>query len=105
MDFSLCALCSLWWSFTSRQLRRPLDRADNPWISAAPAQVAVHPLADLRFAGLGVALEQRRRRDDHPARAVAALESSLLQKRLLCRVQRFTPRTAGQSLDRRDLLP
>ena len=67
--------------------RRPLHRAQDPIVRAAAAEMTVERLADLGIGRIGVLRQQRRRRHDHPARAVAALERLLGDERGLHRMR------------------
>ena len=65
--------------------RRAFDGGEDFRVSAAAAQVAVHPLDDLLAAGVGVGFEQARGRENHPRNAIAALHRAFVEKRLLHR--------------------
>src|SRR5687768_10074324 len=67
-------------------LRRALDGAHDAAIRPAPADVAVHPLHDLRARRLGRLLEQGGGLHDLSRLAVAALQHLLLDPRLLKRM-------------------
>ena len=73
-----------------------LDRADDPLVRAAAAQLLLHPGHD-RFARWLAALKQERIGiHDHPRRAVAALEAAVVDK---CPLQRMQSSVAGEALD------
>jgi hypothetical protein len=63
------------------------DGPEYPEISRAPAQIAAHVRDDLFVACTRVLIQQRFGRQNHPRRAEAALESELIEKSLLQRVQ------------------
>src|SRR5215469_11975749 len=65
------------------QLGGPLDRFNDTWIGAAAADVAVHALNDLFSSGIRRVIEKRRGGENHPRRAVAALEGFDFKERLL----------------------
>src|SRR5437764_11210875 len=77
------------------------DGRTNVLVRRAAADVAAHPLPDLRVAGGVPLVEQRGRGHDLPGRAVPALERVVLDERLLHRVQLAFP---GEPLDGRDLV-
>ena len=70
-------------------------------VAGTAAQVAFQPGADLLFGRVWVVGQQVDRRDDHPGRAVTALQGMALMECLLYRVQR--PVVGGEALDRGDL--
>src|SRR5438552_534750 len=70
-------------------------------IAGAPAQVAGEALANVGFAGRRVVSQQRVRRQQHPWRAVSALQAMLIPEPLLERVQ---PASVGQPLDGENLV-
>src|SRR5215472_16933339 len=85
---------------TAQFPRGRTDRRDDIRVSATPADVAAHELADL-FVGARPPLgKQRHRRHDLPGRAVPALERVTGDERALQRVQSAL---ACQPLDRGDL--
>src|SRR5690606_22267619 len=49
------------------------------YISSTPADIAVHGIFDLRVAGVGIALQQRRGRHDLTGLTVATLRDVMLQ--------------------------
>src|SRR5579859_1017987 len=63
-------------------------------VAGAAAQVAVEPLADLVLGRPGLVLEEVDRREDHARRAEAALQTVVLAKSLLHRVQLAVAREA-----------
>jgi hypothetical protein len=75
------------------------DRADNPAVGAAPAQVAVQGLPDVFARRGGVLLQQVHRGHHHARGAVAALSGLLVEEGLLDRMQAAAGR---QPLDGRD---
>src|SRR5688572_16311740 len=93
-----------------------LDGGEDSRVSAAPANVAAHPFADLLFRELSrrrayvfgdmahvAALRLRQQADcgtNLPRRAVTALKAVILNERRLHRMELVVP---GQPLDRRDL--
>ena len=82
--------------------RRSLHRAQDPIVRAATAEMALERVADLGIGRSGVLRQQRRRRDDHPARAVAALERLLGDERGLHRVRLLgVPSPATVVIERR----
>jgi hypothetical protein len=62
---------------------RRLDRLDNPWIGATPADVSVHSTDDLRTVRMRRRAQQRCGAYDHSRRAVATLKGFDIEKRLL----------------------
>src|SRR5258708_15613792 len=81
---------------------RLAHRFDDVGISAAPADVAAHLLADI-VVGSGMAfVEQADRRADLARGAVAALERVVLHEGRLHRVKLLA---AGDAFDRGDALP
>src|SRR4029077_14572116 len=72
-------------------------RLDNLVVPGAAAQVAREPVAHLFLGRIGVALEERLRRDEHARRADAALERGVLEELLLQRVELVA---LGHALDR-----
>ncbi len=80
--------------------RRPLHRAQDPIVGAAPAEMTLERLADLGIGRIGVLRQQRRRRHDHPARAVATLERLLGDERSLHRMRPLGRAEPGQGRDR-----
>src|SRR5205085_1333797 len=79
-----------------------LDRVENVVVAAAPADVAGHGLADLLVGARVPVPDHRDRGHDLAGRAEAALETVVLDERLLHRVQLLTvPR---ETFDRGDLL-
>ena len=86
------------WS-TRCSCRRAFDRAHDPHVRSAAAEVAVQRRANLRARRLLVARDERRGRHDHPVDAVAALRGLLVDERLLDRM-RLVGR--AESFDRRD---
>src|SRR6185503_7274829 len=82
------------------RIRRPFDRFYGASVDAAAAEVAGKRVADGGLVRRGVMREQRGRRDDHAAGAVAALHRVLRDERLLHGVKVVA---LSQPLDRRDL--
>src|SRR6266704_3219785 len=80
--------------------RGGLDRGDDVLIAGAAAKIALDRVPDLPLARAGVLRQQVDRGQDDARGAEAALQSVLLPKRLLQRVQRAISR---EPLDRRDL--
>src|SRR5262245_1665355 len=76
-----------------------LDGFDDVLVAGAATDVAVETVADLFARRIGVACEQLPRCDDHPGRAVSALESVSFPEPFLDRVQFAVLREA---LDRRN---
>src|SRR5881397_2559315 len=87
------------WSFAHSRLRGAPHGAHDVLVAGASAQVALEALADLLVAGVRILPEQVRCRDDHPRRAVPALQRVLLVEGTLERMQA----TVRQALDRGDL--
>src|ERR671932_2247712 len=83
-------------------VRRFLDGGDDVGISGATADVAAHPLSNLRFRADVTFLDQRDGRDDLAGSAIAALQGVVLDETRLDRVQLATP---CQALDGDDLAP
>ena len=81
--------------------RGGLDGRDDPRVRAAAADVARERADDVLGARLRVRLQERDAGDDHPGRAVAALEGLGLEKRVLHRME---PAVLGEAFDRHDLL-
>src|SRR6185436_7777285 len=79
-----------------------LDGLHDIVIAGAAAEIAFELVADVGLGGLGIALDELRRRHDHARRAEAALEPVLLPESLLDRVELTVLR---HSLDGRDLGP
>src|SRR2546421_11168056 len=77
------------------------DGSADVGISGAAAEVAAHPLADLRVAGGVSFFKQSNRRHDLTGRAIAALEGIMGKEGALHRMQL---RALGQSLDGRHLM-
>src|SRR5205807_10247977 len=77
------------------------DGSADVGISGAAAEVATHPLTDLRVAGGVSFFKQSNRRHDHTGRAIAALEGIMDKEGALRGTQL---RTLGQVLDGRDLM-
>src|SRR6266487_4925504 len=77
------------------------DGSADVGISGAAAEVATHPLTDLRVAGGVSFFKQSNRRHDLTGRAVAALEGIMDKEGALHGMQL---RTLGQSLDGRHLV-
>ena len=75
---------------------------DDAVVAGAAAEVAREADPDLVLGRRRVRGEQRRRRDEHPGRAEAALDAAELEERGLERRQRVA---VGEALDRRDSLP
>src|SRR5689334_1859270 len=73
---------------------------DDVVVASAPAEVALEPVPDVVLARIGVVATQVGRTHDHARRAEPALQTVVLLKRRLHRVQRAA---AGEALDRRDL--
>jgi hypothetical protein len=67
----------------SRGGRRGVDRAQDPLVSGAATEVAHHPLAGLGVRGARVRAKERVGRDQLTRRADAALESAVLDERML----------------------
>jgi hypothetical protein len=80
--------------------RRPLDRSHNTWMGSTAAYVAFHGMRDLCRGWVGVRVQERNGRHDHPGRAVGALHRSLFKEGLLQRMQTVT---LGETFNRRDL--
>jgi len=76
-----------------------LHGSNDPLICSAAADVALHASKNLLFAGTRVASQQRHSTHNHPGRAVAALESFVIEKSLLHRVQ---PAILLKAFNRRD---
>jgi hypothetical protein len=66
---------------------RAFDRAQDPHMCAALAQVIGQFLADLLVARCGIAMQQRRRLHDHAVNAVTTLHGLFIDKGLLQRMQ------------------
>src|SRR5512134_4080518 len=86
----------------AQELRAHLHGLDDVDVAGAAAEVALEPLVDLLVGGIGVVLQQPRRRHDHARRAEAALKSVALRERALDRVELPLLRHA---LDRHDARP
>src|SRR5215207_7440603 len=86
--------------FMSRLPRRALDRANDPLVGAAAADVGAHVLDDLGAGGLRFLLEQIGRAHDLAGLAVSALRHVLGEPGLLHRMARIR----RQSFDRGDRL-
>ena len=69
-----------------------LDRLDDVHVSGAAAEIPGDGLADLGFAGVRIAFEQRGPGHEHAGRAEAALEAVLLLEALLQRGHAVGPR-------------
>src|SRR5262249_15605791 len=67
----------------------------------APAQVSGDPVADLVFARVGIAGQERARAHQHAGRAESALQAVALPESLLERVQLAADREPLDGLDRR----
>src|SRR5260370_8397252 len=78
------------------------DGSADVGISGAAAEVAAHPLADLRVAGGVSFFKQSNRRHDLTRRAIAALEGIMGKEGALHGMQL---RALGQSLDGLHLMP
>src|SRR5262249_59884664 len=76
------------------------NRADDPPVSRAPAEIAREPDPDLLLGGIGVAPQERGRRHEHPRRTEPALHAALEKEGAL---QRADLLVAGETLDRRDV--
>jgi hypothetical protein len=76
-----------------------MHRLDDSAVDAAAANVAIHLADDLLLSGIGGALKQRNRRNDHTGSAIGALEGFNIQKRLLDRMQAVR---AAQAFDGSD---
>src|SRR5262245_8030535 len=86
----MCLCQFLIWPFSfclAYDLRRLLDSFDYRQIARATADVAVHVLFYFRHARRGIFVQKRLGSKNHPWRAVAALESKLIDERLLDRMQ------------------
>src|SRR5437879_13671123 len=79
-------------------LRRGMDRGADPRISAAAADVG-HRLVDVLVGRIGVLAQQRDRREDLPALAVAALGHLALDPGLLPRWHPSARREAFEGQD------
>ena len=77
-----------------RQLRRAAHGAQDAWVRATAADIALQGRLDPRVVGIGVLREQRDRAHDHAGRAVAALEGSDLDEGALHRMQAAVARQA-----------
>src|SRR5690606_24354208 len=75
-------------------------RRDDLVVAGTAAQIAREPVASLFLGGIGVAIEQRLGRDQHPRRADAALERRMLEEFLLQRMELGAFRHALDRLDR-----
>ena len=86
--------------------RRVGDRLDDRFVSGAAADVAFHEVPYRRRVRLRTLVEQRLCRDDHPRRAVAALEREPVDEGLLQRMQLRSAAgpcaRVSESLDRHD---
>ena len=82
--------------------RGALDGHEDPRVRPATADVVLEPGPDRLVIGFGRGCEEADRRQDHPGRAVAALEGAFLEERPLDRVE-----LAGwrEALDGQDLVP
>ena len=80
--------------------RRSLHRAQDPIVRPATAEMSIERVADLGIGRIGVLRQQRRRRDDHPARAIAALERLLGDEGGLHRVRLRWGAETGDGGDR-----
>ena len=60
-----------------------LNGGDDSGMRAAAADISLQSLHDLRFAGIGVFLEQRDAADNHSRRAVRTLKRTLIEECLL----------------------
>src|SRR6202040_3382036 len=87
-------------SYPPAGLRRLEDRADNPVMGPAAAQIAGKSQPDLGLAWLRVAVEQRFGQHDHAGDAVAALHRLLRDERGL---QRVRPLDGTEAFERGDL--
>src|SRR3954453_6364851 len=76
------------------------NRANDLVVPGPAAEVARKPVANLGLGGVGVAIEQRFRGDQHARRAEAALKRGVLEEFLLQRVQVMALRHAFYRLDR-----
>src|SRR5262249_10586728 len=83
--------------------RSILDGGDNADIGAATADVAAHVFADLLGRRCMSLVYAGDRRHDLPRSAVAALQSIMIDERLLHRVQ--GPVSGRKALDRGYLMP
>src|SRR5262249_28749292 len=79
---------------------RLLDRLDDVDVAGAPADIALDGLADLRFARVGIRIEEGLGRHQHPRRAVAALQCVRVAEGLLQRMQFAILREPLDRLDR-----
>src|SRR3954464_13924263 len=80
----------------------PADRGDDVLVARAAADGAGDRRADLRLARVGVGVQQRPRRHEHPGRAEAAVQRVLLVEALLDWVELAVDR---ERLDGADLVP
>lgn len=60
-----------------------LDGGDDSGMSTAAADISLQGLHDIRFAGIGIFLEERDAANDHSGSAIGALERALIEKSLL----------------------
>src|SRR5436190_18227255 len=77
-----------------------LDGLDDVVVARAAAEVALELVANLLLRGLGIALDELRRRHDHAGSAEAALQAVLLPEAFLDRVELAV---LGHPFDGRDL--
>src|SRR6266849_1664398 len=85
-------------------LRGELHRLDNVLVAGAAAEIAGERAADLGVAGAGVVTKQLDRRQDHPRRAITALQPVLFPEAFLNRMEPAAGgRFPGQALDGGDV--
>src|SRR5713101_10001004 len=68
-------------------LRGELHRLDNVLVAGAAAEIAGERAADLGLAGAGIVTKQLDRRQDHPRRAITALQPVLFPEAFLNRLE------------------
>jgi hypothetical protein len=74
----------------------PHDRSYDPGIARAPAEISAETPLDLRFGRMRVLIQQGFGAHQHSGRAEAALDTALLEKR---RLERVELTAFGQALD------